>query len=161
MAKSSKTFIGERFFLPKKKLNSKNKLNLQMKIPILTPEKRSKQHERSFSLIVLIQLFSFCIALVVCIDGKKLKQGWMQANFEVSTLVWGVLILCLLGLCSGLWVGLGQIRYFRSVLICSITGTLLWMFVLAIYIAPANPMAACAAIALPLLTTLAIRARTA
>lgn len=126
-----------------------------------TAEKRGKQHERSFSLIVLIQLFSFCIALVVCIDGKKLSQQWQQANLEITTLAWAAIVIWVLGIASGLWIGLGQIRYHRSILICSIAGIILWLFVLACYVAPAKPAAACAAIALPFLTTLAIRAQAA
>jgi len=124
-----------------------------------SPSKTGNQHERSFPLISLIQLFTFFIALLVCIDSSKLNAQLGNLQNELASFLFAVALAGLLGLLIGASIGLGRVRYWRSMFFCGAIGSVVGVLLLAIYAAPAEPAQAISAALLPLLTTLILRAR--
>jgi len=118
------------------------------------------QQERSFPLTSLIQLFTFYIALLVCLDSSKLKVRFTYLQIDSMDLWATVLLAGLFGSLIGASVGLGQIRKWRGMLFCGANGSIIGVLILAIYAAPAKPAQAISAALLPLLTTLVLRVRT-
>ena len=120
-----------------------------------------RQHERSFPLISMIQLATLTIALVTCIDGPELLR-----LMDLAPNYWGEMITLVLGagffgLLIGGSIGLGQMQKWRSMFFCGAVGMIAGLLILATYAAPAEPAQAFTAAALPLITTIALRIRSA
>ncbi len=126
-----------------------------------SPSRDPVQHEQSYPLISIVQLVTFCVALVTCVNFKKLRNvldDVRSANLFNWVLL--VLVACILGFAIGSAIGLGQIRKWRSMFLCGATGAIVTMLIVATYAAPARPAQAFAACLLPLVTTLFLRSRT-
>ncbi len=113
--------------------------------------------QRSFPLVALLQLATFCAALGACVDGAKLGAAiddmprW--ADYE-----WGaVLGAAFFGGLLGFFIGLGQLRMWRSALVGGLVGALAGLAILAVYAAPAPLIRAAAAAAVLVLSTLIVR----
>lgn len=132
-----------------------------MNVSSPTSSRDFARREQSFPLIVFVQLITFSVALVTCIDFKALSGPMRTA----SRLGWPELLVLifsfmLLGLLIGASVGLGQIRKWRSLVLCGATGVVIALLMLAAFAAPAQPLQACFACLLPLLSTFVVRVRT-
>jgi hypothetical protein len=116
--------------------------------------------ERSFPLVALLQLATFWAALTACIDGAKLRD--MVARLpQQESVVWALVAgVFLVGSVIGFFVGLGQVRVWRSAATGVVVGSLCGGGILAVYVAPAPVGRAFAAAAMLLLTTMAFRLRT-
>ncbi len=109
----------------------------------------------------MIQLVTLTIALAACIEGPELFRllGSLQGNWQYA----GAALLAtgFFGLLIGVAIGSGQTRPWRSALFCGAAGFISGNLILAIYVAPAKPAQAFTAALLPLLTTIAMRIRSA
>ncbi len=142
-----------------------NKLRTRLKTDMAniktSSSRQSARHEQSYPLISIVQLVTYCVALVTCVDFKKLSdvlksvQTADQLNVVLLVLVAGIL-----GFAIGAAIGLGQLRKWRSMFLCGTTGAMVTMLIVATYAAPARPAQAFAACLLPLVTTLFLRSRT-
>ena len=125
------------------------------------PKPDLQQREQSYPLVSVVQLVTFCVALMVCVDFQKFTRvlaGLRTDNFwEV---VGAVMAAGLAGFLLGAAIGLGQIRKWRGLLLCGAAGAAVSMLILATFAAPAKPTQGLAASLLPLITTLMLRART-
>ena len=117
------------------------------------------QREQSFPLISLIQLFTFFVALLVCIDASQLWERFTNMEIDATSLSISVVLAGMFGSLIGTSIGLSQIRNWRSMFFCGVIGSVFGIIILAIYAAPARPNQAIAAALLPLFTTLIIRVR--
>lgn len=128
------------------------------------PAARSKEiirQEQSFPLIAMMQLGTFCVALVTCIDFKELARLMKRVpNTELLTVIAPFVAAGLLGFVIGGAIGLGQIRKGRSFIVCGAAGGLVSLVILGTLAAPAPPTQAIAACLLPLVSTLVLRFRT-
>jgi len=119
-----------------------------------------RRREASYPLISIVQLVTFCISLVVCLDGPKLSEHFSKVKYNPESVLPPILLSLLFGFLVGATIGLGQIRNWQGMFLCSATGTLVSALIILIYVAPAKPAQAVAAALLPLLTTVAVRIRT-
>lgn len=126
-----------------------------------SPTRDPNQQEQSYPLVSIVQLVTFCVALVTCIDFKKFATVLAGLRHDnLLEVVAAIVAVGLAGFVLGSTVGLGQIRKWRGLLLCGATGASVSMLVLATFTAPASPTQALAASLLPLITTLILRART-
>jgi hypothetical protein len=117
--------------------------------------------EQSFPLIALLQLATFLAAIAACVDGKELVQQLNRASelpLEAALLV--LLAAAAVG-SIGCFIGLGQVRAARSAAAGAAFGALVGLSILAVYAAPAPFARTAAAIAMMLVSTVAIRIRAA
>jgi hypothetical protein len=121
----------------------------------------TRRREHSFPLISMIQLVTLTIALVTCIDGPELLRLLGSLQGSGHYVVAAVMAAGFFGLLIGAAIGLGQIRQWRSMLFCGAVGFVTGILILAIYAAPAKPAQAITAALLPLVTTIAMRIRSA
>lgn len=119
------------------------------------------RREHSFPLISMIQLVTLTIALVTCIEGPELLRLLGSLQGSGNYVVTAVVAAGFFGLLIGAAIGLGQIRQWRSMLFCGAVGFVAGILILAIYAAPAKPAQAITAALLPLVTTVAMRIRSA
>lgn len=132
-----------------------------MDAPSSTLPRDAMRSEQSFPLISFVQLSTYCVALVTCIDFKKLRgQIDTLPNVDLSQVLALPVASTVLGFLIGASVGLGQIRKWRSFLLCGTVGAVVGPLILSAFAAPAEPLQACFACALPLLSTLILRFRT-
>lgn len=127
-----------------------------------TRQREAVQHEQSFPLISVVQMVTYCVALMTCADFRRLSSSLgrisPQQPWQVIFPVLGALSV---GLLIGVLVGLGQIGKWRGTLLCGGAGALVGLLILAVYVAPAPPAQAVAACLLPLVSTIILRARAA
>jgi hypothetical protein len=117
--------------------------------------------QRSFPLVALLQLATFGAALGACIDGGKLADA-TGALAEREFVAWALLAAAAaLGACLGFFVGLGQLKMWRSALGGAAVGLVTGLAILAVYVAPAPIPRVASAAAVIIVTTLAIRCRAA
>ena len=126
------------------------------------PNRLSGTARRSFPLVALFQLATFCAALMACIDGAamgKLLDGMSFASSRRAMAVVAATVIA--GGLLGLFVALGQFGMWRSAAKGSIVGALGGAAILCVYVAPASIERTTAAAAVLLLSTLVVRARAA
>lgn len=120
------------------------------------------RREQSFPLLSIVQLVTYCVALVSCINFKKLgKQIDTVPSVDAAWMVAMPVAAVLLGFLLGASIGLGQIRKWRGFFLCGMVGAMIGLLILATFAAPAEPLQACFACMLPLVSTLVLRYRTA
>lgn len=119
------------------------------------------RREQSFPLISVIQLATLTIAMITCINGPKLLFVLANLSGDDYLALTTIATAGFFGMIIGAAIGLGHIRKWRSMLFCGVVGSAAGFLILAIYVAPANPAQAITAAILPLVTTLAIRFRSA
>lgn len=125
------------------------------------PARDSTQSEQSFPLISIFQLFTFSVALVICVDFKACAKLLNETLSTSPESVFGVIAVAKsLGFAIGVMIGLGQIRKWQSMMLCGTVGAIVGVIIVAIYSAPAEPAKAIAATVLPLATTIMLRFRT-
>lgn len=127
------------------------------------PDKRSLpfRSDESFSLQALFLLVTAVAALLACIDFSALSEEtdrMLAGNF--SEVVFMVLTTAVLGAVVGAGVGLGQLRPLRGAAICGLAGSIAAVAILMTCVAPARPIQAAVAVALPVVMTLLLRFRT-
>jgi hypothetical protein len=109
--------------------------------------------EQSFPLIALLQLATFMAAITACVDSKALlKRVDQAAQNPLEAAAVGAI---------GFLIGLGQLRMARSALVGGAVGAAFGLAILAIYLAPAPPIRTAGAVAVLLVSTIAIRVRAA
>ena len=123
-------------------------------------QKAENKHERSFPLISLLQLITFFIALLVCIDGKKLLVYFSDNQYNLVSFYFSIFAVALIGFLVGFTIGLGHIRRGHSILVCGASGALIGVLFMAIFVAPASIYQSIAAPILPFFTTIVARFRT-
>ena len=126
-----------------------------------TRRRDAREHRRAFPLISIVQLSTFCVATVTCVDFKALAR----AIERVPTTQWYVVVApivatAIVGLLTGGMIGLGQIRKWQGFVLCATTGATVSVLLLAAFAAPAPPAQGIAAVLLPLVSTIIVRHRT-
>ena len=125
-----------------------------------SPKRDAREHRQAFPLISIVQLSTFCVALVTCIDSRTLSQLLDRVPLtEWPIVVAPIVGAGLIGLLIGSVIGLGQIRRWQSVVLCGATGGIVSVLLLAALAAPAKPAQAIAAVLLPLVSTIILRHR--
>jgi hypothetical protein len=115
---------------------------------------------RSFPLIALVQLATFCAALMACIDGGKFRDFLEDVPQLAGPAVAGFVGAMFVGGFLGLMLGLGEHHVWRSALKGMCIGALCGVAMMFVYVAPAPlPQAAAAAVVL-LLSTIIMRVGT-
>src|SRR5690606_7182263 len=92
--------------------------------------------ERSFPLVALMQLGAVIAAIVVCIDGPRLRELAQQVNEAPGAVLALIATATISSGAIGLVIGLGQRRRFRSALTGAAAGALFGLLMLAIFAAP-------------------------
>lgn len=125
------------------------------------PSRELNQSEQSFPLTSIVQLFTYCVALVTCVDfktcAKRLNDALSSSPENVFAALAGATMV---GFVIGAMIGLGQIRKWQSMFLSGTVGTIVGALLLATYTAPARPAQAIAASILPLASTILLRFRT-
>ena len=116
---------------------------------------------RSFPLVALMQLGAVIAAIVVCIDGPRLRILVQQIDEAPGTALALITTATISSGAIGLVIGLGQRRRFRSALVGAAAGALFGLLMLAIFAAPASMERCAGGIAMVLLSTIALRANAA
>lgn len=117
--------------------------------------------EQSFPLIALLQLATFMAAIMACVDSKALLKSIDQASQNPLEAAIVVLLAAAAVGAIGFIIGLGQLRMARSALVGGAVGAAFGLAILAIYLAPAPPVRTAGAVAVLLVSTIAIRVRAA
>jgi hypothetical protein len=117
--------------------------------------------ERSYPLVALLQLATFWAALAACVDGAKLRSMLDLASQNMTMAAAAIIAAFVLGGLLGSFVGMGQLRMWRSAVAGFAAGGLCGGAILAVYAAPAPPARALGAAATLVLTTIAFRCRAA
>lgn len=117
--------------------------------------------EQSFPLIALLQLATFMAAITACVDSKELLKNIEQAAQDPLEAASVALLAAAAVGAIGFIIGLGQLRMARSALVGAAVGAAFGLAILAIYLAPAPPIRTAGAVAVLLVSTIAIRVRAA
>ena len=117
--------------------------------------------EQSFPLIALLQLATFMAAIAACVDSQELLKRVNQAAQNPLEAASVVLLAAAAVGSIGFVIGLGQLRMTRSAVAGSAVGAGFGLAILAIYLAPAPPIRTAGAVAVLLVSTIAIRVRAA
>ncbi len=132
-----------------------------MTTPPPTPSRDVVRREQSFPLIAVVQLVTFSVALVSCINFEALRR---QMDRVVLDDLVGVLtpyvLTSLMGFIIGAAVGLGQVRKWRGFFLGGPVGAVVGLLIVFAFASPAPPLQACFACSLPLLSTIILRFRT-
>ena len=125
------------------------------------PSRDPVQQDHSYPLISIVQLVTFCVALMTCIDFKSLADAIASpSRLGLLEVMGAITAASTIGFVIGAAIGLGQVRKWRSMLLCGIAGATVSMLILATFAAPGRPAQALAASLLPLVTTIILRFRT-
>lgn len=116
---------------------------------------------RSFPLVMLFQLATCCAGLFACIDGAVLGEILDRSSAARPSAVAAAGCVVIAGAFIGALTGLGQIRKWRGSALGVLVGSLVGMLLLCIYLAPASIGRMAAAAAAILLSTVAVRLRSA
>ena len=117
--------------------------------------------EQSFPLIALLQLATFMAAITACVDSKALLKSVDQAAQDPLEAAAVILLAAAAVGAIGFIIGLGQLRMARSALVGGAVGAAFGLAILAIYLAPAPQIRTAGAVAVLLVSTIAIRVRAA
>lgn len=117
--------------------------------------------EQSFPLIALLQLATFMAAITACVDSQALLKNIDQAAQNPLEAASVALLAAAAVGAIGFIIGLGQLRMARSALVGAAVGAAFGLAILAIYLAPAPPIRTAGAVAVLLVSTIAIRVRAA
>ena len=116
---------------------------------------------RSFPLVVLFQLATCSAALLACVDGPALGRAIDSPAAVDPFIVTAVVGVVIAGGLIGALTGLGQIQKWRSAVLGLLVGSLSGLLILCVYAAPASVGRMAAAAAVILLSTVAVRLRSA
>jgi hypothetical protein len=116
---------------------------------------------RSFPLVVLFQLATCSAALLACVDGPALGQAIDGPSAAMPLALAAVVGVVITGGLIGALTGLGQIQKWRSAVLGFFVGSLSGLLILCVYAAPAPVSRMAAAAAVILLSTVAVRLRSA
>jgi hypothetical protein len=134
---------------------------LFMKNDTATRPRAPVQQDQSYPLISIVQLVTFCVALMTCIDFKSFVAALTSpGRIGLLEVIGAITAVSAIGIVIGAAIGLGQLRRGRSMLLCGIAGATVSLLILATFAAPAPPAQALAASLLPLVTTIILRSRT-
>lgn len=117
--------------------------------------------EQSFPLVALLQLATFMAAIAACVDNQELLKQVERAAKEPFWAALIVLAAAAVAGAIGFVIGLGQLRGTRSAMLGAAFGAAVGVTILCVYLAPAPPLRTAGAVAVMLLSTIAIRIRAA
>lgn len=125
------------------------------------PQVAAGSTEQSFPLVALLQLATFMAAIAACVDNQELLKQLDRAVEEPLGAAAAVLAAAAVAGAIGFVIGLGQLRGIRSAMLGAAFGAAVGVTILSIYLAPAPPLRTAGAVAVMLLSTIAIRIRAA